>query len=96
MLNTTSFTLYWAAVAVPFRPGETIAAALQRQGVVDLGAAVGGLSGRYFCGIGTCQACLVCINGASPVEACLTLAQDGMQLSPALLASDAPKPWVAS
>lgn len=86
-------TLYWGALAVPFHPGETLAAALQRQGVTDLGPGVGGLPGRYFCGIGTCQACLVSINGASPVEACLTLAQDGMRLSPALRANDAPPAW---
>ncbi|MDD2881244.1 MAG: 2Fe-2S iron-sulfur cluster-binding protein [Rhodoferax sp.] len=91
--TTSSPTLYWDTFAVVFRPGETIAAALQRQGVADLGAGVGGLPGRYFCGIGTCQACLVSVNGASPVEACLTLAQDGMRLSPALLLSDAPPAW---
>lgn len=84
MSNTDLSTLYWDTVAVPFHPGETIAAALQRQGLTNLGVAVGGLKGRYFCGIGTCQACLVSVNGASPVEACLTLAQTGMQLSPAL------------
>ena len=82
-------TLYWDTVAIPFRPGETIAAALQRHGLTDLGAAVGGLRGRYFCGIGTCQACLVSVNGASPVEACLTPAQHGMQLAPALLPGSA-------
>lgn len=76
--------IFWCAEPVPFRAGETIAAALQRAGLTDLGPAVAGLHGRYFCGIGTCQACLVSVNGASPVEACLTLAQDGMQLSPAL------------
>ncbi len=87
--------VYWGALAVAFRPGETLAAALQRQGVTDLGPSVAGLPGRYFCGIGTCQACLVSVNGASPVEACLTLAQDGMRLSAALRASDAPPTWSA-
>jgi predicted molibdopterin-dependent oxidoreductase YjgC len=75
---------YWCSEPVPFRAGETIAAALQRAGLSDLGSAVGGLHGRYFCGIGTCQACLVSIAGASAVEACLTLAQGGLHLGPAL------------
>lgn len=85
MADTEPSLLYWGSDPVRFYPGETIAAALQRGGITDLGAGVGGLHGRYFCGIGTCQACLVSVNGASPVEACLTLAQAGMRLSPALL-----------
>jgi hypothetical protein len=84
-------TLYWNQLAVPFHPGETIAAALLRGGVSQLGTAVGGMQGRYFCGIGNCQACLVCIDGASPVEACLTPAQPGMRLMPALQVSGLPK-----
>lgn len=102
MTTATASTLYWDTVAIPFRPGETIAAALQRYGLTDLGASVGGLRGRYFCGIGTCQACLVTVDGASPVEACLTPAQPGMQLTPAQLAGDsnanraAPNPSAAA
>lgn len=75
---------------MPFHPGETIAAALSRHGVADFGATAGGLQGRYFCGIGTCQACLVSVNGASPVEACLTPAQAGMELAGGRLLSDLP------
>lgn len=78
-------TIYWCSEPVGFRPGETIAAALQRQGIADLGPAVGALQGRYFCGIGTCQACLVSVDGGCAVEACLTLAKSGMRLTPALL-----------
>lgn len=84
MPTTTSPILFWGNLPVSFLPGETVAAALQRHGLTDLGEAVGGLHGRYFCGVGTCQCCLVSIHGAAPVEACLTLAQAGMQLSPAL------------
>lgn len=70
----------WRGAAIPFHPGETLAAALRRAGVDDFGATVGGLQHRYFCGIGACQACLVSVNGASPVEACLTPARAGMRL----------------
>ncbi len=71
-----------------FREGETIAAALLRAGVNQLGDSANGLQARYFCGIGNCQACLVSINGASPVESCLTPAQRGMQLTPAWQTSE--------
>ena len=83
--------LFWNQSAVPFRPGETIAAALRRHGINDLGATMGKQQGRYFCGIGTCQACLVSIDGACPVEACLTPARPGMQLSAALPDHHAPR-----
>ena len=77
-------TLYWMGDAVTFRAGETIAAALRRGGIDDFGAAVGGLRARYFCGIGSCQACLVAVDGERTVEACQTPARDGMRLSAAL------------
>lgn len=70
----------WRGTPIAFRPGETLAAALRRAGVQDFGPAMGGLRLRYFCGIGACQACLVSVNGASPVEACLTPARAGMSL----------------
>ena len=76
-------SFYWHQQPVPFHPGETIAAALMRGGIVNLGEAAGGMQGRYFCGIGNCQACLVCVDGAAPVEACLTPAQPGTHLTPA-------------
>jgi len=90
MQTVTPPVLFWNQVAVSFDPGETIAAALLRGGVLELGVAVGGMQGRYFCGIGNCQACLVCVDGASPVEACLTPAQPGMHLTPALQAGGLP------
>lgn len=79
-----SATFLWAGDPVAFRQGETFAAALRRAGVDDLGPATGRLRSRYFCGIGACQACLVSVDGASPVEACLTPAKAGVQLSPAM------------
>ena len=67
---------YWNGEPVPFRPGETIAAALLGAGIVHLGR------GRIFCGIGACQGCLVAMTGAAAVEACLTPASEGLRLSP--------------
>ena len=76
-----SSTIYWMGEAVSFRFGETIAAALRRAGIDDFGPATGKLRARYFCGIGACQSCLVSVDDACPVEACLTPAKDGMRLS---------------
>lgn len=83
-MQSPTAVLFWLEQAVPFCQGETIAAALRRAGIDDLGVATGGMRGRYFCGIGACQACLVSVNGAAPVEACLTRAQAGMRLEPGL------------
>ncbi len=76
-------TFFWINDPVPFHLGETVAAALRRAGLDDFGLTTGGLRARYFCGVGACQACLVSVNGASPVEACLTPAKADAQLTPA-------------
>lgn len=73
---------YWIDRPVSFRPGETIAAALLRAGIADLGAGGGIVPGRVFCGIGACQACVVAVAGEGAVEACLTPARPGMRLTP--------------
>jgi aerobic-type carbon monoxide dehydrogenase small subunit (CoxS/CutS family) len=62
---------------VPFRPGETIAAALDAAGITDLGRDAVGNDVRYFCGIGSCQSCLALVDGV-PGETCLTPACAGM------------------
>jgi len=75
--------IHWGDQAVPFQAGETIAAALVRAGVRQFGLTATGAQARYFCGIGNCQACLVSVDGAVAVEACLTPAAAGMRLAPA-------------
>lgn len=69
---------FWNGAPVAFRPGETIAAALLRAGIADLGQPHEAPAGRVFCGIGACQGCVVAVAGAAPVEACLTLASEGL------------------
>lgn len=64
---------------VPFRPGETIAAALDAAGVVDLGCDAVGNHIRYFCGIGACQSCIALVNGV-PGETCLIPVREGMKV----------------
>jgi aerobic-type carbon monoxide dehydrogenase small subunit (CoxS/CutS family) len=73
---------YWKETAIPFRAGETLALALRRAEVKEFGLAAGGQQGRYFCGIGQCQGCLVSVDGAAAVESCLTPARSGMVVTP--------------
>lgn len=68
---------HWNGQAIPFLDGETVASALARVGIFDLGpTATGGRAG-IFCGIGQCQGCLVEFEGRM-TEACLLAARSGM------------------
>jgi len=67
----------WRGVAVSFDAGESVAAALMRAGLRDLGSDGAGARLRYFCGIGVCQNCLVSVGGCV-MESCLTPARDGL------------------
>ncbi|MDP9632745.1 2Fe-2S iron-sulfur cluster-binding protein [Ensifer sp. Root142] len=70
-------TLRWMSQDIPFRQGESVAAALEAAGITSFGRDAVDRETRYFCGIGACQCCLVSINGVA-TEACLTPAWDGM------------------
>lgn len=70
----------WNGSAIPFREGETVAAALTGAGILRLGDDSVGSEARYFCGIGACQNCLVRVNGAIR-EACLTRAVAGLSVA---------------
>ena len=74
----------WQEQLIPFEQGETLAAALRRAGIDDLGPAGTSLRARIFCGIGACQACVIAKEDGTPVEACLTLAVSGMKVGPVL------------
>lgn len=74
----------WQSRQILFEPGETIAAALRRAGILDFGPSGSSVRNRFFCGIGTCQSCIVAIEGSVPAEACLTLAEEGMRVEPVI------------
>lgn len=74
----------WCGRSIPFRPGETIGAALLAAGIADLGHS-GPTAGRYFCGIGACQGCTVLVDGVIR-EACLTPAAADTVVAPMALA----------
>lgn len=73
--------ILWQGRPVAFRPGETVASALIRAGIVVWGTGHAGQARAVFCGIGQCQGCLIRADGRL-TEACLTPCRAGMELSP--------------
>ena len=73
-------TFLWRGTPVPFEAGDTLAVALVRAGIFDLGPGPSGSPGRYFCGSGACQNCVVRVKGLGRVEACLTPAAPGLDV----------------
>ena len=62
--------------------GESLAAALLAAGRrVFRHAEPGGDPRGIFCGMGICYDCLVTVTGQDHVRACMTLVQEGMQVS---------------
>ena len=67
---------------IPAYEGETVAAALLAAGRRALcGETPGGEPRGIFCGIGVCFDCLVTVDGAQTVRACVTPVRDGMQVT---------------
>jgi aerobic-type carbon monoxide dehydrogenase small subunit (CoxS/CutS family) len=69
-------------LAVPFRSGQTLAAALWAIGQTVWRETAGRAEPRgYYCGDGFCYDCLVVVNGRGNVRACQTLAEPGMHVA---------------
>ena len=75
----TGQTFYWMGRNIPFRMGESIAAALEAAGIFTFGSDTLGQETRYFCGIGACQCCLLRVDGVIR-EACITPVKAGMRV----------------
>jgi aerobic-type carbon monoxide dehydrogenase small subunit (CoxS/CutS family) len=76
-----SFQLSFEGRTVRAHPGETIATALLAAGVRQLRTTrVGARPRGLFCAIGACHDCLVLVDGAGPVRACLTPAAPGARV----------------
>lgn len=73
--------ILWQGRMVPFRDGDTVAAALTRAGIADFGAGSRGQRRGVFCGIGQCQGCLVSVDGCV-TEACLMPCAPGLSVTP--------------
>jgi predicted molibdopterin-dependent oxidoreductase YjgC len=67
---------------VPFRAGQSVAAALLAAGVRSWRTTRSeGRPRGVFCGIGVCFDCLVTVDGRPGIRACLQPARDGMRVS---------------
>jgi predicted molibdopterin-dependent oxidoreductase YjgC len=78
-----AFTFRFDGTEVAAHPGESIAGALLAAGVRQLRTTRrDGRPRGLFCAIGTCFDCLVEVDGARPVRACLTEAGPGSDVRP--------------
>lgn len=67
---------------VPFRPGQTVGAALVADGRLSWRSTRRHSAPRgIFCGIGVCFDCLVTVDGRPNERACLVPATDGLRVS---------------
>jgi len=64
--------------AISARPGDSIAAALETAGRRTLGRRMSGAARGLYCGMGACRDCLVTVDGARSVRACMSEVRDGM------------------
>ena len=61
-------------------PGDSIAASLTSNGIIDLRVTSSGDSRGIFCGMGVCHDCLVEVDGNHNQRACMTKVKDGMRI----------------
>lgn len=66
---------------VALRTGQSVAAALTESGQRPFRITAKAEKRGMFCGMGVCQDCLVTVNGVANQRACMTPAQDGMQVA---------------
>lgn len=78
----STFEIRFDGRPVPAAPGQTVAAALWAHGVRSWRTTrVTGAPRGLFCGIGACFDCLVTIDGARNLRACLVPARPGMEVT---------------
>lgn len=65
---------------VPFRVGQSLAAALTEAGIVAFRHTPKGEERGLFCGMGVCQDCLLTVDGVPNRRACMTKAIDGQNV----------------
>jgi D-hydroxyproline dehydrogenase subunit alpha len=76
--------------------GEVVAAALAASGRAVLGTRRNGSGRGLFCGMGTCQECVVSVNGGPGQRACMTVVEPGMAVASHGYAIKAPRALPAS
>ena len=79
MLDEVSVTFEGKTISA--EAGTSIAVALSRAGIVQLGVSRNKRRPRgAFCGMGWCSACTVTVDGERRVAACLTPVVEGMEV----------------
>jgi predicted molibdopterin-dependent oxidoreductase YjgC len=61
--------------------GETVAAVLLAEGLLETRTTVGGSPRGVFCGMGTCFDCLVVVDDVPNARACITWVREGMRIA---------------
>ncbi|WP_112322808.1 FAD-dependent oxidoreductase [Oceanibium sediminis] len=74
-------TFTFNGAVIPFRDGQSIAAALTEAGQRALRRTAQGQDRGMFCGMGVCQDCLVTVNGTPNKRACMTAAANGLTIA---------------
>ena len=86
-------TFRFDGAEIPFRRGQSVAAALLAAGVSAVRRTRGADAPRgVFCGIGVCFDCLATIDGAGGVRTCQVIATEGLEVTSAEPAASAPPP----
>jgi predicted molibdopterin-dependent oxidoreductase YjgC len=76
-----STSIFFNGSPVPFSEGESVAAALLRNGENRIrDTRFNGESRTLFCGIGICFDCIVHIDGIPNQRACIVECRDGMKI----------------
>jgi thioredoxin reductase len=81
---------------IPYQAGQSIAAALAAAGELALRESADGSLRGVFCGMGVCQECLVVVDGAPGLRACMTTAKAGMAVERQAFPGTLPKATVGA
>ncbi|QLD12060.1 (2Fe-2S)-binding protein [Microbacterium oleivorans] len=75
------YTFAFDGAPVPFRPGQSVGAALAASGITSWRTTRGAGEPRgLFCGIGVCYDCLLSVDGLRSQRACVTVARAGQDV----------------
>jgi hypothetical protein len=80
--DATAMTIVFAGRPIAALSGDSIADCLVRAGVLATRSTSSGAPRGVFCGIGVCHDCLVTVDGARNVRACMTPAAPGLSVEP--------------
>ncbi|MFD2923050.1 (2Fe-2S)-binding protein [Halobacillus naozhouensis] len=81
--NNQEVTFFYKGTTLKANHGQTIAGALMANGIKKFGITRKLQQSRgLYCANGRCCSCFVTVNGLEHVLSCMTLIEDGMEVSP--------------